>query len=215
MTEIPLILRLKKQMHKDVARAQDIIIKELYNMFDKAVLHGGTAIWRCYNGNRFSEDVDVYIQKDEKRINALFENLKKQGFIIKKKKIGEKSLFSRLELNRTFVRFEILFKKPIPKGSLKEYEKTDGNFITVYTLTPEELIKEKIEAYLKRLKIRDIYDVFFLLRYVKDKGKVSKELKKLTKEFKKPIDEKELMILIIEGLVPDINKILDYIKRSI
>ncbi len=164
MTKIPLILRLKKQMHKDIARAQDIIIKELYNMFDKAVLHGGTAIWRCYNGNRFSEDIDVYIHKDKKRINAFFENLKKKGFIINKKKIGEKSLFSRLVLNRTFVRFEALFKKPIPEGSLKEYEGADGNFITVYTLTPEELTKEKIKAYLKRLKIRDIYDVFFLLR---------------------------------------------------
>lgn len=200
-------------MHKDIARVQDIIVKEMYNMFDKAVLHGGTAIWRCYNGNRFSEDIDVYIHKDEKRINAFFENLKKKGFIINKKKIGEKSLFSRLVLNRTFVRFEALFKKPIPKGSLKEYEGADGNFITVYTLTPEELIKEKIEAYLRRLKIRDIYDVFFLLRYVKDKDKISKELKKLIKGFKKPIDEKELRILIIEGLVPNADKMLDYIKR--
>ncbi|MBM3309818.1 MAG: hypothetical protein FJY77_06125, partial [Candidatus Altiarchaeales archaeon] len=56
MTNIPLALRLKKQAHKKVAEAQDIIVRELYNVFDNAVLHGGTAIWRCYQGNRFSED---------------------------------------------------------------------------------------------------------------------------------------------------------------
>ena len=72
MTEIPLILRLKKQMHKDLARDQDIIIKELYNIFDTAVLHGDTVIWRCYNGNRFSDVFDVYIPKVEIRINAFF-----------------------------------------------------------------------------------------------------------------------------------------------
>lgn len=214
MVKIPLILKLKKQMHKDVAIAQDIIVKELFNVFDDAVLHGGTAIWRCYNGNRFSEDVDVYIPKDKKRIDIFFENLKKKGFIINKKKITENSLFSRLELNRTVVRFEALFKTPTPKGSLSEYESSDGNLITIYTLTPEGLIKEKIEAYLKRLRIRDLYDVFFLLRYVKDRRDVLKEIKKLIKDFKKPIDEKELKVLIVEGLAPDVEKMLDYIKRA-
>lgn len=214
MVEIPLVLKLKKQMHKDVARAQDIIVKELYNVFDKAVLHGGTAIWRCYDGNRFSEDVDVYIPRDEKRINTFFKILKEKGFIIKKKKIGEKSLYSSLELNRIIVRFEALFKRPTPKGFLKEYKMIDGNLITVYTLTSEEIVKEKVNAYIKRQKIRDLYDIFFLLRNVKDKKLVSKELKKLITLFKKPIDEEELKVLIIEGLIPDTERILEYIKRE-
>ena len=41
--------RLKKAKYKDIARVQDIVIEELYKIFDRAVLHGGTAIWRCYN----------------------------------------------------------------------------------------------------------------------------------------------------------------------
>src|SRR3989344_3021756 len=154
MTKIPLILKLKKQNHKEIAKAQDIIVKEVYNIFDKAILHGGTAIWRCYNGNRFSEDVDFYIPKNKQQINSLFEKLK-QEFTVIKKKIGEKSLFSKLESNRNIVRLEALFKKQ--KGYLKEYEASDNNLITIYTLTPEQLIKEKVNAYLKRLKIRDLY----------------------------------------------------------
>lgn len=213
--ETPLILKLRKQAYKDTARAQDIIIEELYKVFDKAVLHGGTAIWRCYNGNRFSEDIDVYIPKNEKKINILFEKFKERGFTIIKKKISRVSLFSKIKLNRTIVRFEASFKKPIPKGSLKEYKKINGELFTVYTITPEEIIKEKIDACLKRRKIRDIYDVFFLLRYVKDKKVISKELKELIAKYKKPADEKELKILIIEGLVPSVEKLLEYIKEEI
>ncbi len=214
MPQIPLILKLKKQAHKSIAEAQDIIVKELYAVFDKAVLHGGTSIWRCYGGNRFSEDVDVYIPNDKTRIDSLFESLKKNGFLVHKKKVTQKSLYSSMELNRAIVRLEALFKKPIPKGGLKEYETSNGNIITVYTLTPEELIKEKIGAYPNRLKIRDLYDIFFLLRHVKSKGEILKDLRKLIRQFKKPIDEKDLRVLIIEGLVPDTEGMLDFIKRE-
>ncbi len=208
---IPLILRLKRKGHKELAKAEDLIVEELYKFFSNAVLHGGTAIWRCYNGNRFSEDIDVYIEKDIKKIDALFEALEKKEFSIQKKKIGEKSLFSTLQFNRQMVRFEAIFKKI--DGFLAEYETVEGNFITVYALTPEELIKEKINAYLRRFKVRDLYDVFFLLRHVKDKNKILMELRKLLKNFKVPIDKTELKVLIIEGLVPSTDKIIEYIKH--
>ncbi|MEM1546291.1 MAG: nucleotidyl transferase AbiEii/AbiGii toxin family protein [Candidatus Methanomethylicia archaeon] len=42
---------------------------EIYNSFPEAVIHGGTAIWRCYGSNRFSEDVDVYLPLTVKMVN--------------------------------------------------------------------------------------------------------------------------------------------------
>jgi predicted nucleotidyltransferase component of viral defense system len=206
---IPLILRLKKARHKEIAKAQDLIVEGLYNVFNNAVLHGGTAIWRCYKGNRFSEDVDVYLTKNNEKLNILFSNLEKKGFLIEKKKISANSLYSNLIFNGTAVRFEALFK---PRDRiLKEYETAEGNFITVYTLSAEELIKEKVAAYLKRLRIRDLYDVFFLLRYA-DKSKVRQDIKKLSEQFNKPLDEQELKVLILEGLTPSAEKMLQYIK---
>ena len=210
---IPLILRLKKGAHKDVAIAQDLIMQEATGIFNEGVLHGGTAIWRCYNGNRFSEDIDMYIKKDLERINLFFKNLERSGFAISKKKIGDNSIYSELIWNRTSVRFEAIFKKA--NGSLKEYETAEGTYLTVYTLTPAELIIEKIDAYVKRLKVRDLYDIFFLLRYVEDINKIKNNLRILIKEFKKPIDEKTLKILIIEGLTPATDKMKDYIRQSI
>jgi len=210
--KIPLILKIRKTKHREIARAQDIIIEELYKIFDKAVLHGGTGIWRCYNGNRFSEDVDVYIPRDIEKINLLLENFQKRGFEIKKKKISENSMYSNLELNRVITKFEVLFKTT--KGFLGEYEMINGNIKTIYTLTPEEFIKEKVPTYLKRLKIRDLYDIFFLLKYVDEKN-IKNELNTLINNFKKPLDEKELKIIIIDGIVPNTDNMLLYIKRKI
>jgi len=207
---IPLILRLKKAMHKEVAKAQDMVVEPLYRVFNGAVLHGGTAIWRCYNGNRFSEDIDVYIPKNVDKLELLFEFLERKGFGIEKKKIGANSLFSSLNFNNTIIRFEALFKKV--EGHLKEYETVESNLITVYTLTPEGLIKEKVDTYLKRFKIRDLYDIFFLLRYVQDKNKIKHDLSSLLKKFKMPIDENELKTIIIDGLTPTTEKMLEYIK---
>lgn len=208
---IPLILRLKRQAHRDIAKAQDVIVEALYAVFPDAVIHGGTAIWRCYQGNRFSEDIDAYIPQDKERVALFFEKLTRRGFQIDKKKIGEASIYSQLHLNRTAVRFEALFKNV--NGHLKDYETAEGNWITISTLTPEELIKEKVSAYLGRRKIRDLYDIFVLLRHVSVPADIKKDLNQLIAQFKDPIDEPELAVLILEGIVPMPAKMLEYVKN--
>ena len=189
-----------------------MVVETLYEIFDDAVFHGGTAIWRCYKGHRFSEDVDFYLKRDIKKIDQFYEALQKKGLLVERKKISENSIYSTLKLGQTFVRFEAIFKKS--KGKLHEYEKAEGSFITVYTLTPEELVKEKVETYLNRLKVRDLYDIFFLLRHVEDNSDIKKDLNKLLKNFKRPVDEKELKVLITEGLVPNVEEMLTYIRRK-
>lgn len=207
--KIPISLNLKRKAHQRIAYAQDVAIEELYRFFPEAVIHGGTAVWRCYGGNRFSEDIDVYIGKSKEKIQKFFESLEKKGFRITKKRLKENSLYSALEFDTAQIRLEALFKKS--KSILKEYETSDGLFISIYTLSPEDMIKEKISAYLNRRKIRDLYDIFFLLKYA-DKN-IKKDLARLIKNFKKPEDEETLKILIITGSIPDSKQILEYIKR--
>ena len=209
---LPITLKLKRKPHKEIAYAQDLIVETLYSFFQKAVIHGGTAIWRCYSGNRFSEDVDVYIARDKNKINEMFSSLENRGFLVIKKRIKENSLYSTLRFNRSIVRLEALFKS-MKYPFLKEYEASDGISINVFTLTPEGLIKEKISAYLKRRKIRDLYDIFFLLRYVKDKKSINKDLKDFIKNFINPIDEQDLKALIISGPTPTSKNMLEYIER--
>ena len=208
---IPLNLRLKKKSEKNIAYAQDIIVEELYNHFPNAVIHGGTAIWSCYQGNRFSEDVDVYIPKDAKKIEQFLKSLESRGFGILKKRIKENSVYSALALNNTETKFEATFqaKKPI----LKKYETSESFYINVYTLTPEEIVIEKIETYLKRFKIRDLYDIYFLKSHVRDEDKIIKHIKKLIVNYKKPVDEDNLASIILAGVIPSSDELLKEIKR--
>ncbi len=201
--KIPLHLKIKKDVHKRISYAQDIIMHELYEFFPKAVFHGGTAIWRCYGGNRFSEDIDVYLHTKE-NLDSLFSSLQLKGFRILKKRIKENSLYSELELDRVQVRFEALFIKK--DGILKEYELVDGTLMTVYTLSADELLKEKIAACLKRGKARDLYDIFFLLHYTKKKPA---ELEKVGSVIIS--DEENLHATVLTGVIPTIEEMKKYI----
>lgn len=204
-------VRLKREVHRKTAYAQDIIVKEVYSIFDGAVLHGGTAIWRCYNGKRFSEDLDFYFPKDKKKIELLFDNLKKKGFDILRKKISDTSVYSELEMERISVRLEATFQKKF--GVLCDYEMSDGNFISIYSLTAEQFLAEKASTYLKRFKVRDLWDVFFLLKNIESPGKI-KEIERLIKNYKKPIDEDNLKVILFEGIVPSGREMIDYLKRK-
>jgi len=211
MAKIPIVLKIKRKKHQEIANLQDIVVETAYEIIPSIVLHGGTAIWRCYSGNRFSEDIDAYFEKNTKKIEDFFRRLTEKGFKIVKKRIKENSLYSILKFNDIEIRFEAVFKKV--EGIIREYETIDGSLINVLTLLPEDLIKEKIDAYLRRRKIRDLYDIFFLLRYVKEAEKVKPKLKKLLQDFKEPIDEKELKSLIIFGLTPTKKHIISYLER--
>jgi len=208
---IPLTLKLRNKKDREVAFAQDIIVTELYKFFPEAIIHGGTGIWRCYEGNRFSEDVDVYIKRDKNKIDEFFKSLENKGFKIIKKRLKENSLYSGLEFRGIETKFEATFqnKKPF----FKKYETAESFFINVYTLTPEDLVIEKVETYLSRKKIRDLYDIAFLINHVEDKELIRSYLKKLIEKFEKPIDEENLANIIIIGAVPSYNQLLIEIER--
>ena len=207
--ELPLAKRIRKQAHKDIALVQDMIVERLLKHMPGSVFHGGTCIWRCYNGNRFSDRLDFYLPR--KGLDGFFSDLEKRGFVIGKKKISENSVYSKLTYQRTQVRVEGTFQK---KGSvLADYEKINGMIISILALSQEELLREKAVTYQKRGKIRDLYDVFFLLRYV-DALKVKPELKELIRSYQNPVDEKDLKAIILQGLVPTSDKMIGYIKRK-
>jgi predicted nucleotidyltransferase component of viral defense system len=210
---IPLYQKLRKKNHKDIALAQDILIIELYKKFPDAVIHGGTAIWRCYGSNRFSEDVDIYLPKKYKNKETLedfFEQLKASGLELIKFKLTNTTLFSKLIYGEAEIRLEAVFKEV--ESVLKSFELTDGNSMNVLTLSAEDFILEKILAYKKRKMVRDLYDIYFLLSFVSDKEKINKKLKDFIENIEKPLDEKNLPALIISGVSPKVDEMIKVIK---
>jgi len=220
MPKIPLEKRLKKIMHKKIAFAQDLLIDSIYSHFPQAVVHGGTAVWRCYSGNRFSEDIDTYIPKKldkEETFNNFVDSLKSKGFHVKKFKRTANSVFSKFELSGVEIRFEAVFKA-IKNFIVKPYELADGTFMNVYTLSAEDLFLEKILAYKNRGKIRDLYDIWFLINLVADTNKIKKYLD-FPVDFEEPDDYNTLKALIIFGAVPSSKDLVEgvriWVKKNI
>jgi predicted nucleotidyltransferase component of viral defense system len=213
MVILPLDKRLKKRLHRNIALAQDILIMEIYNSFPQAVVHGGTALWRCYGSNRFSEDIDLYLPISFRResFRRLLDGLIRKGFGVEKFKKTGNSIFSKYSYLGVAVRLEAVFKK-VENPVTRKFEMSDGTFILVNTLKPEEMLEEKIRTYLERRKIRDLYDVFFLTRIV-EKREVRSNTVKLVEKFKMPVDEKELKAIIISGSIPKAEEMLESVKR--
>lgn len=188
----------------EVARMQDMIIGLIYDYVQPdAILYGGTAVWRCYNGGRFSEDIDIYVgQSFEKKLKQVLEE-NKISIIWRDKEL---SLHMRLSDGTT----EMLLEANIGKyeSAISQYTNVDGSSITITTLSPTELLVRKIEAYEGRRYIRDIYDIVHLTNYLdKNDEYVASKLSYFLKDIKKPVDEKILPSLVYKG-----NKIMSFAK---
>ncbi len=202
-------LRIKKQ--RDIALLQDVLVSLVYSVFPNAVLHGGTSVWRCYGGSRFSEDVNFYLEKNEELLGVLKNRISSKGFVVRKFKISDNALYSKIVFNNVVVRVEASFLKK--SGIIRDFELCEGGFMKVFSLSAEELVLEKVAAYLSRFLVRDLYDISVLLPYVRDKNKVSNRLKFLLKNFKSPVDEGVLKVLVFSGVAPSTKQMLEYIRR--
>jgi len=213
MPVLPIVKKLKRKIHRTVALAQDILVMEIYDNFPTAVIHGGTAIWRCYGSNRFSEDVDVYLMPASRRsdMQGFLVGLKGKGLTVDRFKDTDGMIFAKLHFMGVVVRCEILFKH-VKDYVVKQFEMSDGNSILVNTLRPEQMIRAKISAYTGRRKVRDLYDIFFLLKIVERKKELRGLLVKLVNEFQEPEDERELKALIISGSVPTVDDMLELVR---
>lgn len=209
MTVLPIANRLKIAGHKKIAIAQDLLVVSLYSYFQDAVIHGGTSMWRCYGGNRFSEDIDVYLDPKYKGVDftGFIRDLERAGLKQIKFKKSDTSIFSVFSYDREFVSFEAVFKRA--KGTPIKYEMSDGTFIFVRTLTPKELMQEKIVTYRNREKVRDLYDLYFLSGLVEKDEELQKGIRTLISKFVAPVDAGSLPSLILAGAIPTIKEMLE------
>src|SRR3989344_7834427 len=152
--DIPLANKLKKRLHLETALLQDELVNLVYDI-SHPVLHGGTAVWRCYQGNRFSEDLDFYLSDIISFKEKFTEKIKERNLTIAKYKQTDNLIFAKISNGTVEVRFEANFARKT-NGVVKPYEKTNGGFTDILTLSPDDLIIEKINAYNSRELIRDI-----------------------------------------------------------
>ena len=209
---IPLENKLKKRLHIEIGRLQDEVIDIVYFLEEKAVLHGGTALWRCFSGNRFSEDLDFYLNADKNFERGFRQKLESRGLQLLKYKKTDNAVYFRISNGVVEVRFEAALRK-IKDFEVREYERIDGTFSNVFTLSAEKLLLEKLEAFKNRKLIRDLYDVFMLSFFVSENKLISGKVKDFLKKVPEPADEKNLKTIIFSGAVPSFNQMIVVLNR--
>ncbi len=205
---LPLVKILKGRMLK-IAEFQDLIIIELSRRFD-FVLRGDTAIWRIYGGKRLSYDIDIYYN-DPEEISNYFSS-SKVFKVLKSKLTTSKILYLKFG-DDIVTELEVSPPSYDFKAIEADFWLVDGGSIVVKTLAPENLLLEKINAFISRRKSRDLYDIYYLLDFCKIeevKPMVKKLLPFLDSE---PKDFRLLSELIILGRSPSFQSIVEKVNR--
>lgn len=164
------------------------LLNEIYLHFDnRLIFKGGTALKYFYNLNRFSEDLDFsYTDTNDvsliiSKIKKVFDNFNKQYPIIeienrtrkeKGKVVGINYILRiRGPLNNKLnhlqnINIDISVRNDvIKKPELKYFSPiySDIPVFSVPLMEIHEIMAEKVSAISERTKMRDIYDLYFLI----------------------------------------------------
>ena len=194
-----------------LSELQDYVIDIIYDRFQPdALLYGGTAIWRCFGEARFSESIDMYMNRGS--FNSFIFSLDRYGLRL----IWQDPEFPtviRIANDQTELLLET--KEGYAESEIRAYSRVDGSTKTISVLSPTELMVRKIEAYLNRTFIRDIYDLFTLTSWLdKTDYVVRTKISEFLKDIPTPVDEEILTSLLYSGSSNlDFIKMVNYIKR--
>lgn len=210
--KLPIANQLKKRKQLEIALLQDELIQIIYSVCDDVIIHRGTAIWRCYGGKRFSQDIDAYSQSLHMSKEKFEKTVKSRGLRMEKYKDTGNVIFSSISDGRVTVQLEVNHSVAT-QGEQVLYELVDGTVIEVFSLSPQRIVLEKISAYLDRLFVRDLYDIYHLLQLISDLSEIRGNLQDFLNNLKKPIDETVLKSLIYVGLAPSFERMVSEIRR--
>ena len=242
------LTRIAEIKHLTIRNAERDYLLELlvYILSDdrrSMVFKGGTALYKFYNLNRFSEDLDFDVVgkrfDTDKMIKKIIRSLEVTGM--------QRTVFEKTEYgNEINIRFAI--RGPLYDGSKNSMSRVTINIskrerpisflekllVATYPEIPsfelsvidaEEIAAEKIRCILTREKPRDIYDLWYLSKkgIVIDLSLVNKKLKiyRLTfnsKEFMEKVNGKRNMWRrdlqdLVIGTLPEFNVVTKDIEN--
>ena len=206
-----------EQKHLSLRNAEKDYLLELilFNLTDFRrilVFKGGTALYKFYNLNRFSEDLDFDIAGKQFNLDALikrvlrgFELTGMQRTLYETKEYrneinirftvrgplydGSKNSMSRVALNLSRRERPILMSNKLLIASYAEIPSFE-----VTVLDTKEIVAEKIRCIMTREKPRDIYDLWFLSKRETpiDLSLINKKLKLYQLVFNKALFHEKL-----------------------
>ena len=213
----------QRQLEKDYLLT--LLLHEIYSVFgNDLIFKGGTSLKYFYNLNRFSEDLDFSYTGQYgadgrrllyRKLNSALDSLSLQYEVIERERRGNK-----FEGRVIGVNFEVRVQGPL-NGKLGRLQNIkldistrqdvmsnpDTKYLlpiypdiatfTVPVMSIEEIAAEKIASIFERDKLRDIYDVYFLLLVRGLRYNESMVAEKMSR--RKEIFDKEKLLSKING----------------
>jgi len=215
----------------------EIEVLELLNSIkalESLYFGGGTMLRLCHNLNRYSTDIDFWldIKTDAKKFYSSVKKILSDNYRLTDSANKKFTLLYEIKspsLNRS-LKIEIRKEQQNFEWERKiAFSKFSNKQVLVKGLTLKQMMKNKIEAFLSRKIIRDCFDIEFLLvrgvELTEDKDKLQQALD-LINNFKEQdykvslgsiLDEKERKFYLenrFQLLKEEISKSLLLIKKS-
>ena len=153
-----------KDWHKSHGKVMKDFMAWLNAKTDNFILKGGTALFLCYDLDRFSEDIDLDgHMKGLDDIVADFCNEYGYSFRVAKNTDTVERYMVHYGNERRPLKIEASFRRK----SIDKEETQIINGILVYKIEP--LCIMKVNAYTSRDKIRDLYDLTFICKHFFEK----------------------------------------------
>lgn len=217
MTE-PLMLRLRRPDFLSLAELQDRFVDTIFSFDHDFVLHGGTAIWRCYNGNRFSFDIDGYITSKKESVllkRDLTWEISRGGMRLTNMRTMDGTIIAGVASDTSELKLELLHTKRRIRPVIANYERVDGSALSIRTLSAADFAIEKAEAYVHRHYIRDLYDVYQLVDRAKQDPGVRSRLRRFVNRIEPAAESPSLNEIVFSGIVPSFDDMVSHIKGAL
>lgn len=187
-----------------------------YRLLDKLVFGGGTMLRLCFGLNRYSVDLDFWITK-MLDLNKLFKDIKKAlelDYTIKDLVNKHNTLLFEIK-NKNYPRsLKIEIRKELKKIKTENaiaYSPNSNIQVLLKVVSLEDMMKAKIDAFLGRYEIRDIFDIEFLLKKGVILNAPKEQLKSLLSGIDK-LNKKDYSIKL--GSILDIDQRKYYINEN-
>lgn len=207
----------------------DVILYLIYSYAGKElVFKGGTALYKVYGLDRFSEDLDFTLISAKFKIEEILAKILRGlealgiGAVVSERERFRNQINIRLALRGPFYdgrkesltmsRINISLRERVVIPPLRERVMTaykELSAFEVYVMDLREIMAEKVRASMTRDKARDAYDLWFISKkgIAFDEALINKKLKAYRLKFKKAafikkVDEKKAAWLIdLRGVV--------------
>ena len=138
-------------------------------LLNNLIFCGGTMLRLCYGLNRFSADLDFWVAEDIDTAK-LFREIKKAlsgEYAVKDAARKFHTLLFEIRSGRYPRSLKIEIRKEKKKIKAEQaiaYSKHANTQVFIRAISPEDMMRAKIEALLARREIRDAFDLEFLLK---------------------------------------------------